>query len=401
MKEVVRRARVALLALFVFVAAQILRLNKARRGHRIIASPRVLLIGAYGNGNYGDDVIGQAIVDGIKSQHGSVLIAARLDDTSRLGANVAETVVVGGGVRSLIRTWRQSKSTDLAILGGGGLLEGRPNDVNVHRLILEYLGKLAVCGLTGQRMVIHGIGVSPRLYSSSVVNAAARAMLRAVDVIAVRDPASFTTVLEAGGNVALIRDPAIVLFQRWAPQIRKEVGTVGVVVLDHHRWPTFGVACHDLEQARAADLGQLADDLVNRSQQGRQIKLFAFHWSDVNICQDLLQEFLDRGGVKANIGLEPYIQETSDRPFKLLMGCETVLTMRFHPALAALTASARVEVIGTLQKLEQLRRTSSSVNGNWTYPVEYRDPLEQLGFAIRGSKTTLGRIAKSPSTDRP
>ncbi|SCB75422.1 Polysaccharide pyruvyl transferase family protein WcaK [Pseudarthrobacter enclensis] len=390
MKKFARQARVLLLSAFVFCAAQLLRLNKSKRASRTRTAPRTLLIGAYGNGNFGDDIIGQAIALGVKS-YGSVLIAARLEDVSRLNENVGRTVVVGGGLRSLSKILKLSRETDIAILGGGGLLEGRRTDVNVHRLILEYLGKLAVCGLRGQPIAIHGIGVSPNLYSSQVVNTAVRSMLRAVDVVAVRDPASYETVRDCGAKPTLIRDPAIVLFESWAPTIKKVKSSVGVVLLDHHRWPTFKKADAQAELNRQNELTELASQLISQARQGKHISIFNFHWSDVAMSRDLRDLFLTQGGDVTKLEVVPYHQTSSEVPFKLLMACNEVLTMRFHPALAALTSGAKVDVIGSLQKLEQLRSSTETEGKTWQYPSEYADPLAQLSsiFGRRDSSSVL------------
>lgn len=388
MTNLLRHIRVTLLALFVFASAQFLQTTKKRRSKVISTPPRVLLIGAYGNGNFGDDVIGQAIAEGVKG-HGSVLIAARLHDTSRLAKDVAETVVVGGGLSSLVKTWKLASRSDLAILGGGGLLEGRPDDVNVHRLILEYLGKLAVCGLRGQRIAIHGIGISPNLYSNPLVNVAVRAMFKAINVIGVRDPASLAAVRRNGGTATLIKDPAIVLFEGWARQVQKTENSVGVVLLDHYRWPTFSKADSVAEGTREEELQELVNQLILRCSQGKQIKIFSFHWSDKPMGEDVVKLFTECGGNSASVDLVSYKQPSSESPFKLLMACEEVLTMRFHPALAALSSNAKVKVIGSLQKLEQLRASAVPASQNWQYPPEYGDPLEQLQAVILGRDVVM------------
>ncbi|ADX74173.1 uncharacterized conserved protein [Pseudarthrobacter phenanthrenivorans Sphe3] len=381
MRNFARQLRVILLALYVFVAAKILALTKTKRMRREHVMPRILLIGAYGNGNFGDDIIGQAIVQSI-GDRGSVLIAARLKDTARLVADVGDAVEVGQGLGSIFRTWNLARHTDMAILGGGGLLEGRRNDVNVHRLILEYLGKLAACGLRGQRVVIHGIGISPNLYSNHMVNAAVRAMLRAVDIVGVRDPASADAVRENGGRASLIRDPAIALFEDWAPSIRREKESVGVVLLDHHRWPAFIKASPEEEAERQQELSHLVAELLVHASGRKTVRLFSFHWSDVQIVDDVRSMYLANGGDPAFLAIEPYEQKSSATPFKRLMACEEVITMRFHPALAALSAGAKVRIFGKLQKLEQLQSSTEFVDGNWHYPEVYGDPVAQLSRAL-------------------
>lgn len=397
MKSLIRQSRVALLALFVLISATYLRFFRRRSVPVEPVAPKVLLIGAYGNGNYGDDIIGQALARGVEAP-GSVLIAARLEDVSRLKAHVAPTVVVGGGLGSLFRTWKLARETDIAVLGGGGLLEGRRDDVNVHRLILEYLGKLAVCGLKGQRMAIHGIGVSPDLYSNALVNSAVRAMFRAVDVIGVRDPASQAAVNRAGGEAFLIRDPAIVLFEDWARIVVAEPGSVGVVLLDHHRWPSFTPGDSESELERKGELTALAQQLVLLAKQRKKIKLFNFHWSDVAISSDVMTLYLENDGSSDCIENVPYEQSSSENPFRLLMACEEVWTMRFHPALAALTSGAKVSVIGRLQKLEQLRSSTDTDAPNWSYPEQYDDPLEHLLRKVLGTASSTANVGSPGNT---
>lgn len=382
MKHLLRTARVDLLACLVLLLAQVLRLTRRRRSRKVQPSSNILLIGAYGNGNFGDDIIGEAIVDALHRRGHAVHIAARLPDIDRLKRDVAPVTVVGGGIRSLLRTWQLSHGYDLAILGGGGLLEGRPGDVNVHRLILEYLGKLAVCGLRGQRLVIHGIGVSPVLYSNPLVNRAASAMLRVVDAIGVRDPASHAKVTEVGGSSVLMRDPAVALFSTWRGTVQREPGQLGVVLLDHHRWPTFTPGSPSSESVRREELTKLAQELVERTREGSSVRLFSFHWSDVPIARDVEKLFRELGGAATSIVVAPYEQNHSRDPFLSLMRCDEVLTMRFHPALAALTGGSRVTIVGRLQKLEELQRSTPVDSSDWSYPAEYADPIKQLDHAL-------------------
>ena len=313
---------------------------------------------------------------------GHVTIAARQADIQRLHRDVGETVVVGGGVRSLFRTWLLARNSDVAVLGGGGLLEGNRADVNVHRLILEYVGKLAVCGLRGKRIAIHGIGISPDLYSSKLVNAAVIAVLRRVDIVSVRDPRSQGIAQSKGIPATLIRDPATVLFSHWASTAVSQQGVLGVVLLDRYRWPDFTRTTPEMELQRAESLRELSRVLVARTMGGAKVRVISFHWSDSPIAQDLRDAYLAEGGEPDRFEVMPYEQQHSSEPFHLLMACDAVFTMRFHPALAALASGAKVEIVGTLQKLEDLRSTNHDGNDLWNYPSSYGDPVAQLRHVL-------------------
>lgn len=374
-------ARIYLLSVIVILLSVAVRLRGrkiARRGGA------VLLIGAYGNGNFGDDLIGLAIGRVAATEGYRVTYAARKEDVGRLRRSGNDAVIVGGGISSLIATWRAAKDQDVAILGGGGLLESRDDDRAVQRLVLEYVGKLMAAGIRGAVPGVHGIGVAPDLYSRGVVNRAVTSALRAAQFVSVRDEASKAAVDRMGAFASLVQDPATSYLKTLANQRDDSASTLGVVVLDHHRWPSFEKGNVESERKRNSDISDLVDRMEGWAYSGRDVSLVPFHWSDEELLQDLITVFTQRGGNTDRLAVHPYAQTDATEPFLHLMACGAVLTMRFHPALAALTVGADVLVIGELQKLRQLRNSTSRRKEGELYPPIFEDPDEYLRRRLNG-----------------
>ncbi len=372
MRNFLQRARVRLLAGRVRWLAARLRCRSPRE--LPAGGFRTLVIGAYGNGNYGDDLIGLAIAETIWAAGGGrVALATRGDQIDWLEDAVGSATVTGGGLSSIRRVARLP-GADVVILGGGGLLEGKPDSVHVHRLVLEYLAKLGTAGLRASRVIIHGIGISRVGYSDPVVTRAVREMLAAVDSVSVRDPASFAFAKAAGSRVALVRDPATTVLGRWATETRRQPDTLGVVLIDRDRWPTFTPVSPEAEGQRDARLRKLAARLVREAEAGARIRLIPFHFSDPPVLADLAARFAEASGPASALQIVPYEGRTAPEQFRELMSCASVVTGRFHPGLAAFIAGAEVEVIGELQKLIELRGYVASGGGRWLFPPEFGDP---------------------------
>lgn len=342
------------------------------------------MIGAYGNGNYGDDSIGVAVAGSLSAGGiARVRIAGRRLDGSRIvAATGAEFSVAGDGFAGLLATYRAAAGCRVAVLGGGGLLEGRRDNVHVQRLVLEYVAKLLVAKLRGASVFVHGIGVSPSLYSDRLVSRAAVRALRSADRVSVRDPESREVLARHGIDATLVMDPAFPLLRTWADQVEVRPDTVGFVGLDAFRWPDFDPG--DRSPERQSELDRLAALLAERA--GASVELHPFHSSDVPLIEDLAASY------RASTGADPtqmdYPVDDVAFAFRRLMSCERILSMRFHPALAALAARRDVEIIGGLQKLVALRHALEEDE-----TVDRKQPLlEEFGSADDLMRTWLADV---------
>ncbi len=369
-----RRLRLLLLAAVVHLLAAVVRLRRRVRAPRTAPGP-IAVIGAYGNGNYGDDAIGLGIADTLADLGRTVRFLGREPDGSRLREATDEPYrALGGGLGGVRRARSASRGCGAAVLGGGGLLEGDPENVHVQRLVLEYVGKLLVAGLRGRPIVVHGVGVCPDLYSRRSVTSAVLHALRAVDGIAVRDVRSRDALAAAGIDAALVRDPALALLARWAADAPARPGVVAFVGLDRARWPTFAPGSPQAERTRREAIAGIVAELDALSTGASTLELLPFHASDPPFLEAVRDAVL-AAPFAATLDVRPvgdYPLTSAREAFRGLIGAERVLTMRFHPALAVLAAGRRVEIVGGLQKLAALRAVATGTPT--VMPPEFADP---------------------------
>ncbi|MBX4171849.1 polysaccharide pyruvyl transferase family protein [Rhodococcus sp. DMU2021] len=349
------------------------------------------LIGAYGNSNFGDDIVALGILSSVDNYNfDDIVIVGRRPDFTLLKNDIphARFAYCGDGFSGIIRTFKAlQRGSGVAILGGGGLLEGKRDDINVHRLVLEYCAKIAIARLRGYDTVVHGIGVSEHFYSSRLVSRAVISILRRVHKVSVRDRRSRQTLAGSGVDAVLVRDPASTLFSAMKDSIDVRPDVHALVLLDRYRWPTFLPGDSVREAERAQEIEGLACMVAEWTSAGKSVEIFLFHSSDERIANDVVSATLNRGGDPQRIATVCE-WDSCVEPFRLLMSCESVHTMRFHPGLAALLAGRQVDVVGDLQKLSTLRDDGKSAQSGWRYSDDFADPAAFLRSTISASFAT-------------
>ena len=166
----------------------------------------VLICGAYGFGNTGDDAILQAIIGEMRriDPHMPLTVLSRRPkDTQRaFGVNACHRF----GVCSIRRVLRRSR---LFISGGGSLMQ----DVTSRLSLWYYLGTIRMAHGCGCKVQMYGCGIGPIIYDSDR-KLAARIINTCVDKITLREPDSRETLRDFGvtvPEVILASDPALTL----------------------------------------------------------------------------------------------------------------------------------------------------------------------------------------------
>lgn len=166
----------------------------------------VVICGAYGRGNAGDEAILQALVTEMRSIDPDlpVWIMTRKPKATRVRHRVG--AVYTFNVPIFCR--KMAKST-LYINGGGSLVQ----DVTSHRSLWFYLFTLSAAKRLGCRVMMYGCGIGP-IRTPRNRRKTGRVIDRSVDIITTRDSASIGELKELGVNrpqVALAADPAVTL----------------------------------------------------------------------------------------------------------------------------------------------------------------------------------------------
>ncbi len=166
----------------------------------------VLICGAYGKGNAGDDSILEAVLQQIRNidPNQPVYVLSRNPKETRLHyrSRAIHTFAVP---QFLLRM----KKTRLYINGGGSLIQ----DVTSTRSLQYYLYNIAAAKRAGNPVLMYGCGIGP-VTSAGNRKRAGRIIDRCVDVITLREERSRQELLSMGVTKPEIRitaDPALLL----------------------------------------------------------------------------------------------------------------------------------------------------------------------------------------------
>lgn len=177
-----------------------------RRSARAAVRPRdgVLICGAYGKGNAGDDAILCAMVEALRAQDPDLPLYA----TSRTPARTARETGVGSVYT--FHPWklrRRMKRCALYLSGGGSLIQ----DATSSRSLWYYLNSLRTAKRLGCRVMMFGCGVGP-VRKPANRRRAADTISRFVDRITLRDAASARELEALGVREVPVRITADMAF---------------------------------------------------------------------------------------------------------------------------------------------------------------------------------------------
>ncbi len=179
-----------------------------RHGRPRRARDGVVICGAYGRGNAGDDAILEAILQEMRSIDPDMPITVLSKDpkSTRL------TYRVRSVSRTALFAWlRAMCRAKLYINGGGSLIQ----DVTSRRSLWFYLANISAAKRCGCKVQMYGCGIGP-VTRESHRKLAAKVLDRSVDVITLREPDSLEELHAMGvtePEILLTADPALTLRQ--------------------------------------------------------------------------------------------------------------------------------------------------------------------------------------------
>ena len=166
---------------------------------------KILLVGYYGFGNAGDELILLSLVNEIRDISHETRITV-------LSNNPRKTNRVYG-VRSVNRRnpfslMREIWDTDLVIFGGGGLLQ----DITSKLSLIYYLGIIWVSVFFAKRVILISQGIGP--LTADISRFLTRLTIQRVDAVATRDGYSLNLLKKLGisnPEMHIIPDPVFLL----------------------------------------------------------------------------------------------------------------------------------------------------------------------------------------------
>ena len=225
-------------------------LRRSRRERK--ARDGVVICGAYGRGNAGDDAILDAILQEIRSLDPDMPVTVLSKDP----AATRLTYRVRSIHRSHILSWRRAMRKSVLYLNGGGSLI---QDVTSRRSLWYYLYNIRSAHALGCRVQMYGCGIGP-VTREKHRRMAARTLNSCVDIITLREPDS-QAELQAMGvtspQILLTADPALTLRAATEDETDSVLLCAGIpphgkyLCFALRRWPGFEEAAPALRAAAA------------------------------------------------------------------------------------------------------------------------------------------------------
>ncbi|MGN8875308.1 polysaccharide pyruvyl transferase CsaB [Pseudoflavonifractor sp. HCP28S3_F10] len=227
----------------------ILRRQERKHGKR----DGVLVCGAYGRGNAGDDAILEAIVAELRQLDPDlpVWVLSRNPESTRLTYRVNSIYTF-----NFPRFLRRMAHTRLYINGGGSLMQ----DVTSHRSLFFYLFTISAAKRLGNKVLMYGCGIGP-IRSRANRLRAARVLQKRVDAITLRDTHSREELRDMGvtaPEIILSADPTVILPAAPAPVVDGILEREGLdpqgryIGFTLRPWPGFTQEKADIFAAAAA-----------------------------------------------------------------------------------------------------------------------------------------------------
>ncbi len=166
----------------------------------------VVICGAYGHGNAGDDAILKSIIQSVRSLDKYMPITVLAKNTQSIKQRYRVNSVYTFHLPMIIRAMRKSR---LYINGGGTLIQNATS----HRSLWYYLLTLWAAKRLGNQVDMYGCGIGP-VSGKRNLRLVCWVLNRSVDVITLREPDSMEELKSYGvtmPKVQLSSDPALIL----------------------------------------------------------------------------------------------------------------------------------------------------------------------------------------------
>jgi len=185
-----------------FIYSEILRRSQRPRQKR----DGVVICGAYGRNNAGDDAILEAILTEMRAidPDTPLTVLSRRPKETRLTYRVPAVHSF-----NIVAWWRAMGRSRLYINGGGSLIQ----DITSTRSLLYYLVNIRTAARRGNKVLMYGCGIGP-VGRPANRRSAARIINRYVDAITLREPSSLEELKKMGvtkPDIRLSADPALIL----------------------------------------------------------------------------------------------------------------------------------------------------------------------------------------------
>jgi polysaccharide pyruvyl transferase WcaK-like protein len=299
----------------------------------------VILIGNYGAGNLGDDLLCRQAILGIKSQYPDCSIVVLAADPQAI--KFCDDLVFGRGTifpsgpRSFLKglfsgdlfaNMRMVARAELLVFGGGGLL----NREEILSLWIWGLNILGFDWLRKRKSLLIMLGQSFNLPKRGLIRQICRNLLNRFDIITVREQLSYKELKLLKFSRAIVRETADLAFGFEPEKLVFNSGDDQYAVLSLREYR--GIDHDQLKRIIMATVNYLVIDL------GLRIEFLPMEAPDLDFAQILTADFPERIKNAISFRSVDSLTELSS----LIAGCRLVVAMRLHAGILGLLGNKPV-----------------------------------------------------------
>lgn len=167
----------------------------------------VTILGYYGANNTGDEAILQGMLEALQDQNITDITVLSRNPEQTIKQHNIKSIYTGRRFKGLINIYRQLRTSQLFILGGGGLLQD-----NYGRIVPYWLSRVIIAFVARTPVIYYAHGVGP--LNSTKARVLVKLISNKVNYITLRDQYSLELLQEVGvyrPKMELTADPALAL----------------------------------------------------------------------------------------------------------------------------------------------------------------------------------------------
>lgn len=333
---------------------------------------KITIHGFYGQGNLGDEAILKALLQEF-NKCSNMKVVVFSDNPKQVSVKHGVKSVPSIGRRSVLRRIWEIKTSDLFILGGGGLLKDYGNNslnlekwLKLLRLAEKFKVKTALCA----------IGIENICYNDSKI--LLKDTLDKVDLITVRDHNSKDILKDIGvrNEIKVVTDPSVLLTSV-DPGKTKVIPTPPKVIICVRHWYNKGfyIEKPEINENFIRSLSTAADFLVE--QYNATIDLIPMrttHYDDDRVVSNQVLSYMKH---KDGVHIHSRAPEV-DEFIEMAKQSSLIIGMRLHSII--LGASAGVPVIG-LEYMPKVKAFMDSINqSDYSFGLEVMTSDKLVGL---------------------
>lgn len=325
---------------------------------------KITIHGFYGQGNLGDEAILKALLQEF-SKFPNIKVVVFSSNPNQVSKTHGVRSVHSKGRRGILRRIWEIKTTDLFVLGGGGLLKDYGNDSSSLK---EWLRLLLLAKRLNVKTALFAVGVENIRYDKS--RKLIRDALDGVDLITVRDCSSKDILRDIGvtNEIKVVSDPAVLVTNINTDKIEDNLVSSKVIICIRHWYNKgFYVEKPEINENFIRSLSIAADFLIEHY--NKKIDFVPFRITSYDDDRIVAKQVVSYMKHEDKTHIYSYAPEV-DEFIEMAKQSSLVIGMRLHSLI--LGTSIGVPVIG-LEYMPKVKEYMKSIKQS-----EYSLDLETI-----------------------